>query len=80
MDKELRIDGLTRQQVAMLDTMWALDTPEHYEHWKNALSESDMNLADTLEILLIMEAREDDLSQTLTQAQDVIEKIMRKTQ
>ena len=80
MDKELRIDGLTRQQVAMLDIMWALDSPRDYEHWKNALSESDMNLADTLEILLIMEAREDDLSQTLTQAQDVIAKIMRKTQ
>ena len=50
----ITIDGLTKRQVELLDTMWELDSPEEYETWKSGLSENTMNMVDSLEQMVIL--------------------------
>jgi hypothetical protein len=50
----ITINGLTKKQVRMLDTMWAIDSASDYEEWKSNLSEYDMNMVDTLEHMVML--------------------------
>jgi len=50
----ISIDGLTRHQVQLLDTMWALDSIEDYDQWYSGLDENTMNMVDTLEQMVIL--------------------------
>jgi hypothetical protein len=50
----ISIDGLTRHQVQLLDTMWALDSIEDYDQWYTGLDEDTMNMVDTLEQMVIL--------------------------
>lgn len=50
----ITIDGLTKQQVKLLDIMWELNCASAYENWKSGLSESTMNTVDTLEQLVYL--------------------------
>ena len=68
----ITIDGLTKEQVAMMDTMWSKDTTEEYDTWHDSLSEAEMNLVDTLEQLLFMEMQESRLD--VSQALELLEK------
>jgi len=80
MSQEIKIHGLTKHQVEMLDIMWSKHSNiTGYELWKSGLSESDMNLADTLETLLLMELQERQLPIFEKEAKTTIAKIMRKT-
>ena len=55
------IGGLSKYQVEMLDTMWALDTFEEYNEWYETLSREDQLLADSLQQMVIAEALEEEL-------------------
>jgi len=68
----ITIDGLTKEQVAMLDLMWSKETTDEYDAWYYSLSESEMNLADSLEQLLFMEMQESSLD--VSQAIELLEK------
>jgi hypothetical protein len=69
MDKNgIVITGLTPKQVAMLDTMWAIDSEDDYLEWRDTLSGDEVAMADQLIQLLLVEIDDnidtDDLSMT----------------
>jgi hypothetical protein len=69
MDKNgIVITGLTPKQVAMLDTMWAIDSEDDYLEWRDTLSGDEIAMADQLIQLLLVEIDDnidtDDLSMT----------------
>ena len=58
----INIDGLTQEQVEMLDHMWSLDTMEEYMQWYDLLDEPDQRLADTLQRLIILETLDESMA------------------
>jgi hypothetical protein len=52
----LTINGLTYEQVEMLDMMWSLDTEEEFLEWYGSLSSKDMHQCDLLQRLILMES------------------------
>jgi hypothetical protein len=72
--KEVRmitINGLTKRQKRMLDTMWALDTEEEFFEWYHTLSQLMQQEADLLQRMIIIESAEEDLKD-LTQANQLL--------
>jgi len=68
----ISIDGLTRHQVQLLDTMWALDSIEDYDQWYSGLDEDTMNMVDTLEQMVIL--AELDNVEDVSYAQSLLER------
>lgn len=68
----ISIDGLTRHQVQLLDTMWALDSIEDYDQWYSGLDENTMNMVDTLEQMVIL--AELDNVEDVSYAQSLLER------
>lgn len=67
----ITIDGLTKEQVFLLDTMWEIDGYEDYMEWKSQLSESTRNEVDVLEqMVFLAELDEEELD--LTEARKVL--------
>jgi hypothetical protein len=52
----LTINGLTHEQVEMLDMMWSHDTEEEFLEWYETLSSKDMHQCDLLQRLVLMES------------------------
>ena len=78
MEKEIKISGLTKQQVTMLDTMWSKGNSEDYTQWKGSLPKDKQQMADALEAILIMELHEENLDQVKSEAHAAIAKMMQK--
>ena len=57
----MQIQGLTEEQVEMLDFMWTLDSLEEFEEWKSGLDRRERLLADTLQRMVLMAALDDAL-------------------
>ena len=57
----MQIQGLTEEQVEMLDFMWSLDSMEEFEEWKSGLDRREQLLADTLQRMVLMAALDDAL-------------------
>jgi hypothetical protein len=55
----MQIQGLTEEQVEMLDFMWSLDSMEEFEEWKSGLDRREQLLADTLQRMVLMAALDD---------------------
>jgi hypothetical protein len=56
------IDGLTPDQIEMLDFMWnELDTEEDYFNWYDSLDQGQQQQAELLQRLVIMESIDDDM-------------------
>jgi len=53
-DKEIRIDGLTPEQVQMLDMMWSIDSYQDYQDWLDSMSYEEAQMAEQLQTLLIL--------------------------
>jgi len=53
--KDIKLSGLTYEQVEMLDIMWSLDTVDEFFDWYETLSKEDQNTCDTLQRLIILE-------------------------
>lgn len=71
------INGLTTEQVEMLDFMWnELDTEEDYLTWYECLDSRQQRMADNLQRLVIMESIDEDMLK-LTQYPDARRVIQR---
>jgi hypothetical protein len=53
--KDIKLSGLTYEQVEMLDIMWSLDTVDEFFDWYETLSKEEQNICDTLQRLIILE-------------------------
>jgi hypothetical protein len=53
--KDVKLTGLTYEQVEMLDIMWSLDTVDEFFDWYETLSKEEQNICDTLQRLIILE-------------------------
>ena len=58
----ISINGLTQDQVDMLDFMWnELETEEDYLNWYDSLDEGQQRQAELLQRLVIMESIDEDM-------------------
>jgi hypothetical protein len=53
--RDIKISGLTYEQVEMLDIMWSLDSVDEFFNWYETLDKDDQNTVDTLQRLIILE-------------------------
>lgn len=53
------IEGLTHEQVEMLDHMWTLKTITEYEDWYELLDERDQRMADVLQRMVFFAAADE---------------------
>jgi hypothetical protein len=53
--RDIKINGLTYEQVEMLDIMWSLDSVDEFFNWYETLDKDDQNTVDTLQRLIILE-------------------------
>jgi hypothetical protein len=53
--RDVKISGLTYEQVEMLDIMWSLDSVDEFFNWYETLDKDDQNTVDTLQRLIILE-------------------------
>lgn len=73
----MQIDGLTEEQVEMLDFMWnELDTEEDYFNWYDSLDEGQQRQAELLQRMVIMESIDEEMlaRESFPEAQSVIDK------
>jgi hypothetical protein len=57
----IQINGLTKEQVEMLDFMWNdLDSEEDFEVWYESLDGRQQKMAELLMRMLIIESQEDE--------------------
>jgi ribosome-associated toxin RatA of RatAB toxin-antitoxin module len=73
----ITIDGLTLEQVRMLDHMWAIDSYEDLLEWQQSLSCEERQMSETLaELVTLAEIDELVLTQeTYIDADNLISKI-----
>lgn len=66
-EREVVIDGVNKQQMKLLDTMWGIDSSEDYMAWRDALPAGVKKEVELLEQLLLLAdidmLADDDLSQ-----------------
>lgn len=55
----MRIQGLTEEQVEMLDFMWTLDSMEEFEEWRDTLDRREQLMADSLQKMVLLAALDD---------------------
>jgi hypothetical protein len=58
----IKIDGLTLEQVKMLDHMWSIDSYEDLLEWQQSLSYKDRQMSETLLDLATLADLDDILS------------------
>jgi len=66
----ITIDGLTKAQTKLLDTMWSIDGYDDYLKWKSELSESKQLEVELLEEMLML-ADIDDI-EDVSQARNIL--------
>ena len=59
----MKIEGLTPEQVALLDEMWACDTLEDFEEFLETLDPQEKLEADRLQRLVLLEALDEDMKE-----------------
>jgi len=59
----MQIQGLTEEQIEMLDFMWTLDSLEEFEEWKSSLDRRERLMADSLQKMVLMAALDDVLEE-----------------
>ena len=57
----MKIDGLTQEQVEMLDKLWSIDTVEELQEFRSSLPTFRRQQVDTLTEMLIQESLEEDI-------------------
>lgn len=77
----INIDGLTQEQVDMLDIIWSFKTKDEYEEWLDCLDREEYNtamgLVQLLALAIIDEAMEE-LTDPYKEAKLVIQNIQSK--
>jgi hypothetical protein len=76
--RDIKISGLTYEQVEMLDIMWSLDTVDEFFNWYETLDKDDQNTVDTLQRLIILEVADAEWENTkrFPQAKAVLKQFM----
>ena len=70
----IKISGLTKRQVKLLDKMWAIDSYQEYMDWKESMTEKQVQEVDTLEEMVML--AELDEVDDLTEANNILTKVM----
>lgn len=78
-EREINIDGLSPEEIQMLDMMWSIETPEDMEDWLSSLNRQEKLLAYSLRMMLIAEMIDYDLVQDLTLARNYLKKFQLNT-
>jgi hypothetical protein len=71
----ITINGLTKQQVRMLDEMWELETMQEMAEWMENLPAERRQMAELLQEMLILASIDEDLDE-LSDATQVLEKFI----
>jgi hypothetical protein len=76
--RDIKISGLTYEQVEMLDIMWSLDSVDEFFNWYETLDKDDQNTVDTLQRLIILEVADAEWENTkrFPQAKAVLKQFM----
>jgi len=76
--RDIKISGLTYEQVEMLDTMWSLDSVDEFFDWYETLDKDDQNTVDTLQRLIILEVADAEWENTkrFPQAKALLKRFM----
>jgi len=71
----IRIEGLTTEQVEMLDKLWSFDTTDELLEWMKSLSDKDFKMAVTLQEMIIDQLLEQPAESDVSMAQDMLRKM-----
>jgi len=71
----IRIEGLTTEQVEMLDKLWSFDTTDELLEWMKSLSDKDFKMAVTLQEMIIDQLLEQPAESDVTEAQSMLRKM-----
>jgi hypothetical protein len=72
--KPITLTNLTAEQVEMLEILWNLTDLSEVEQFQSTLSDSELDLCETLIRLIILETVDDIVCEDLSQAQAVLKK------
>lgn len=73
-EREYNIDGLTPEEVQMLDTMWSIESVDDMEDWLISLNREERLMAYRLRMLLLAELIDYDTVQDLTKVREYLKK------
>jgi hypothetical protein len=72
--KPITLANLTAEQVEMLEILWSLSDFSEVEEFQSTLSDSELDLCETLIRLIILETVDDIVCEDLSQARAVLKK------
>jgi hypothetical protein len=73
-EREYNINGLTSEEVQMLEMMWSIESSEDMEDWLTSLTRKERLMAYRLRMLLLIEMIDYDAVQDLSVAKDYLKK------
>ena len=73
-EREYNINGLTPEEVQMLDMMWSIESVQDMEDWVASLNREERLLVYRLRMLLIAEIIDQDNVQDLSMAKNYLKK------
>jgi hypothetical protein len=73
-EREYNINGLTPEEVQMLDMMWSIESLEDMEDWIASLDREERLLVYRLRMLLLAEIIDQDNVQDLSMAKNYLKK------
>jgi hypothetical protein len=73
-EREYNINGLTPEEVQMLDMMWSIESVQDMEDWMANLNREERLLVCRLRMLLIAEIIDQDNVQDLSMAKNYLKK------
>jgi hypothetical protein len=53
-DRDIEINGLTPEQVQMLDMMWSIESYQDYQDWLDSITLEEAYMAEQLKNLLVL--------------------------
>lgn len=77
-EREININGLTPEEVQMLDMMWSIESVEDMEDWVASLNRDERLMVYRLRMLLIAEIIDHDNVQDLSVAKNYLKKFQLK--
>ena len=78
-EREYNINGLTPEEVQMLDMMWSIESVEDMEDWVASLTREERLMVYRLRMLLLAELIDYDAVQDLSMAKNYLKKFQLNT-
>lgn len=78
-EREYNINGLTPEEVQMLDMMWSIESLEDMEDWVASLNREERLMVYRLRMLLLAEIIDHDNVQDLSMAKNYLKKFQLNT-